>query len=101
MIKSEPLYDYINNNINLTSAISHYITLEKSHLLYRGFSPFESIHALKHLRICPQFNYWRCDKTHLGGDIASFVSRIEDVSPTQAARIVAARYDLDITALDK
>lgn len=91
------LFTYLKTKITILDVISEYTTLKKAGLYYKGQCPF---HAEKtaSFTISPHKEIYYCFGCHVGGDVISFIARIEHCSQIEAAKHLVERYQIEVPA---
>ncbi len=85
----------LKSRVDIEDVISNYVTLKKSGNRLVGLCPF-------HREKSPSFsvnksgNYFHCFGCGAGGDIITFIRKIENVDYVDAIKIIAARAGMDV-----
>jgi DNA primase len=81
---------------DIQEVVSSYVTLRRSGANWQGLCPF---HAEKtpSFNVNPPRQFYHCFGCGVGGDVISFVQRIEGLSFPEAVRRLAERYGIEIT----
>jgi DNA primase catalytic core len=89
-------FDKLRNTISILEVVKSYdIDLKKVGRQYRGFSPFKQ-ETNPSFFVVPDRNIFKCFSSGHGGDVIKFVSLMENVSYTEAAKILCERYNIPI-----
>jgi len=86
----EAVKEEVRERIDLVDLVSQYVQLKQSGRNWKGLCPF-------HPEKTPSFNvnreskFWKCFGCGAGGDVFSFVMRIENLTFPEAARMLAER----------
>jgi DNA primase catalytic core len=89
----EAVKEEVRERIDLVDLVSQYVELKQSGRNWKGLCPF-------HPEKTPSFNvnresrFWKCFGCGAGGDVFSFVMRIENVTFVEAGRMLAERVGL-------
>jgi DNA primase len=90
---SDAVKEEIRERIDLVDLVSQYVELKQAGRNWKGLCPF-------HQEKTPSFNvnreskFWKCFGCGAGGDVFSFVMRIENVAFPEAMRILSERAGL-------
>ncbi len=85
---------------DIVNIISQYVKLEKKGNNYIGLCPF---HDDKNpsMSVSPQKKVFKCFSCGVGGDVITFVSRIKNISITDAMKEVGATVGINVTLSQK
>lgn len=89
------IFDIIKQKVNILNVISEYVTLKKIGSYYKGRCPFHSEKTAS-FTISPGKEIFYCFGCQLGGDVISFISKIESCSQMEAAKIITEKYNIDL-----
>ncbi len=89
------LFSHIKQHISILDVASEYATLKKAGLYYKGCCPFHH-ERTPSFTVSPHREMFYCFGCHAGGDIISFVAKIEHCSPLEAARQLVERYQIQV-----
>ncbi len=86
--------DEIRARSDIVEVVSQYVALKRTGKNYKGLCPF---HAEKtpSFVVTPSLQRWRCFGCGQYGDVFDFIMRIENVTFTEAARMLAERLGLE------
>jgi DNA primase len=89
------IFSFIKQKLSILDVVSEYITLKKAGHYYKGCCPFHhektaSFTVSPHKEIC------YCFGCHVGGDVIAFISRIENCTQIEAAKLLAEKYQLEL-----
>lgn len=89
------LFSYIKSHISIFNVVNEYTTLKKAGLYWKSNCPF---HAEKtaSFTVSPHKEIFYCFGCHAGGDVITFVSKMENCSPLESAKLLIDRYKLSI-----
>lgn len=89
------LFIFIKNRLSIRDVINEYTTLKKAGLYWKSCCPFHHEKTAS-FTVSPHKEIFYCFGCHVGGDVISFISRIEHCSPIEAARHLIERYAIEI-----
>lgn len=89
------IFSFIKSRVSIHDVISEYATLKKAGTYYKGRCPFHHEKTAS-FTVSPHKEIYYCFGCHSGGDVISFISKIENCSQIEAARFLAERYALEI-----
>ncbi|HSW77116.1 MAG TPA: DNA primase [Candidatus Saccharimonadales bacterium] len=90
------LFNFIKQNVDITSVIGEYTSLKKAGSLYwKGRCPFHHENTPS-FSVSPHKNIFYCFGCHENGDVINFIEKIEHLSALQAAQHLAQRFNLEI-----
>ncbi|MFA7309019.1 MAG: DNA primase [Patescibacteria group bacterium] len=86
----------IKKKIDIVDLISSYFTLQKAGFNYRGVCPFHK-EKTPSFMVSPDKQIWYCFGCNQGGDVFSFVEKIEGIDFVGALKILADRAGVILT----
>ncbi len=89
------LFSFIKSNISIADVVSEYVTVKKAGIYLKGTCPFHHEKTAS-FTVSPHRQIYYCFGCHEGGDVISFIAKIENCSQFEAAQHLAERYNLDI-----
>lgn len=89
------IFSYIKQHISILDVIGEYVRLKKAGLYHKGCCPFHHEKTAS-FTISPHKEIFYCFGCHAGGDVISFISRIEQCSQLEAAKLLSERYSLEL-----
>ncbi len=89
------LFSFIKSNISIADVVNEYVTLKKTGIYLKGSCPFHSEKTAS-FTVSPHREIFYCFGCQAGGDVISFISKVENCSQLEAAQHLADRYNLDI-----
>jgi DNA primase len=93
------LFSYIKDRLSIVDVISSYISIKKNGLYYKALCPFHNERTPSFI-ITEDKGFFYCFGCHIGGDIITFVSKIENLSNKEALYFLIDKYNIDISGLD-
>jgi DNA primase len=94
---SEDKISEIKNTVDIVDIISDVVTLKKTGKNYIGLCPFHS-EKTPSFTVSPEKKIFHCFGCHAGGNVFTFIMKNEGISFPEAARMIAAKYGIDIPA---
>ncbi len=89
------LFSFIKSNIPIVSVISDHVTLKRAGVYLKGSCPFHSEKTAS-FTVSPHKEIFYCFGCHTGGDVITFISKLENCTPLEAAHQLCDRYHLSI-----
>ena len=84
------IIDEIKYRNDLVDVISSYVSLKRAGSGYTGLCPFHS-EKTPSFHVAPEKGFFHCFGCGAGGDVLTFIMRIENLSYPEAVRFLAAR----------
>lgn len=89
------LFTFIKERVSILDTINEYVTLKKAGGYYKGTCPFHHEKTAS-FTVSPHKEIFYCFGCHVSGDIISFIAKIENCSPKDAAKLLAEKYNIDL-----
>jgi DNA primase len=89
------LFNFIKSKISILDIVSQYATLKKTGVYWKGRCPFHHEKTAS-FTISPHKEIFYCFGCHEGGDVITFVTKIENCSPLEAAKLLAEQHGITI-----
>lgn len=87
------LFSYIKQRVPIVSVVGEYTTLKKAGMYWKGCCPFHHERTAS-FTVTPHKEIFYCFGCHEGGDVISFMAKIEHCSPIDAARHLVERHGI-------
>jgi DNA primase len=87
------LFNFVKSNVSILDVVNQYATLKKAGLYWKGTCPFHSEKTAS-FTVSPHREIYYCFGCHSGGDVISFMAKVENCSPLEAAKLLIDRYQL-------
>ena len=94
------LFSIIKQKVSILEVINEYTSLKKMGLYYKGNCPFHH-ERTPSFTVSPHKDIFYCFGCHIGGDVISFIAKIENCSQLQAARHLIERYQIIVPESSK
>ena len=89
------LFSYIKQRVPILDVVSDYATLKKAGHYWKGCCPFHHERTAS-FTVTPHKEIFYCFGCHVGGDVISFIAKIEHCSPLEAARHLVERHAISL-----
>lgn len=89
------IFNFIKQKLSIFDVVSEYVTLKKAGHYYKGCCPFHHEKTAS-FTVSPEKEICYCFGCHAGGDVIAFISRVENCSQIEAARLLADKYGLEL-----
>ncbi len=89
------IFSYIKSHIPILDVVNEYSTLKKAGMYFKGHCPFHHEKTAS-FTVSPHKDIFYCFGCHVGGDVISFITKIENCSPLDAAKLLAERHQIDL-----
>jgi DNA primase len=89
------IFNFIKKNVPILDVIQLYTSLKKAGHYWKGVCPFHSEKTAS-FTVSPNKEIFYCFGCHMGGDVITFMSKIEQCGQFEAAQSLADRFNLDI-----
>ena len=89
------IFNYIKTKIQILDVISEYTSLKRAGNYWKGQCPFHSEKTAS-FTVSPHKEIFYCFGCHAGGDVITFISKIENYSQIEAAKHLAKTYNIEL-----
>lgn len=89
------LFSYIKQRLPILDIVNEYATLKKAGHYWKACCPFHYERTAS-FTVSPHKEIFYCFGCQAGGDVISFITKIEHCSPLEAARHLVDRYQIPI-----
>ena len=91
------IFNFIKSRISIVDVVNEYTTLKKAGAYLKSRCPFHHEKTAS-FSVSPHKEIYYCFGCHVGGDVISFISKVENCSQLEAAQFLAGRYNLEVPA---
>ncbi len=91
---SMSLFNFVKSQISILDVVNQYATLKKAGLYWKGTCPFHNEKTAS-FTVSPHREIYYCFGCNFGGDVISFMAKVENCSPIEAAKLLIDRYQLN------
>ena len=92
---SDTTIDQIRDRADIYTVVNEHVGLKRSGSSWKGLCPFHD-EKTPSFNIRPQLGHWHCFGCGEGGDVISFVQKINHLSFVEAVEMLAARYGVQL-----
>src|SRR5579872_72411 len=89
------LFTYLKNQISILDVIQEYTALKKAGIYWKGHCPFHHEKTAS-FTVSPHKEIFYCFGCHVGGDVITFIAKVENCSPMEAAKHLIDRHSIEI-----
>lgn len=86
---------FVKNHLNILDVIQEYTSLKRAGLYWKGHCPFHHEKTAS-FTVSPNKGIFYCFGCHSGGDIITFIAKIENCTPLEAVQHLANRYNFTL-----
>lgn len=86
---------FVKNQVNILDVVQEYTSLKRAGLYWKGHCPFHHEKTAS-FTVSPNKGIFYCFGCHSGGDVISFIAKIENCTPLEAVQHLANRYNLTL-----
>lgn len=97
---NEELIEKIKDTVNIVELVSRYVNLKPSGSNYVGLCPFHN-EKTPSFTVSESKNLFHCFGCGEGGDLISFVMKIENLSFVESVKLLADMYNIPLETYDK
>ena len=89
------LFEFVKSNLSILDVISEYVQIKPAGTYLKGPCPFHSEKEAS-FTVSPDKQIYYCFGCHAGGDLISFISKIENLTQIEAAKHLVEKYNLEV-----
>jgi DNA primase len=90
------IFLYLKQRISLLDVVGQHTNLKRAGSYFKGQCPFHQEKTAS-FTVSPDKGIFHCFGCQINGDVIAFAEKIEQCSTLQAARLLAERYNIDIS----
>lgn len=90
----------MKSKLDIEQVISEYIQLKKAGIRFTGLCPFHS-EKTPSFSVSPDMQFWYCFGCNEGGDVISFVMRMEGMDFSEALQMLAKKAGVQLDSYDE
>ena len=87
------IFNFIKSNVSILDVTKQYAQLKKAGLYWKGHCPFHHEKTAS-FTVTPHREIFYCFGCNMGGDVITFISKVEQCSTIDAVKLIADRYNL-------
>jgi len=89
------LFSFIKSKVSIIDVVNEYTTLRRAGLYWKAHCPFHNEKSAS-FTVSPHKEIFYCFGCHASGDCIAFISRIENCSQLEAAKLLADRFSVEL-----
>lgn len=89
------IFSYLKQRISILDLVNEYATLKKAGNYYKAHCPFHHEKTAS-FTVSPHKEIFYCFGCHVGGDVISFMAKIENCSQIDAAKLLSEQYQINL-----
>lgn len=91
------IFSFIKSRIPILDVVSEYTSLKKAGIYWKARCPFHHEKTAS-FTVSPHRDIYYCFGCHASGDVITFIAKIENYTPHQAAQFLAEKFNLELPA---
>jgi len=89
------IFNFIKSNVSILDVAKQYASIKKAGLYWKGHCPFHHEKTAS-FTVSPHREIFYCFGCSSGGDVITFIAKVEQCSAIEAVKILADRYNIDL-----
>ena len=89
------IFSFIKSNVSILDITKQYTNIKKAGLYWKGHCPFHHEKTAS-FTVSPHREIFYCFGCSSGGDVITFITKVEQCSAIEAVKILADRYNIDL-----
>jgi DNA primase len=89
------IFDFVKSHLSIYDVVAEYVQIKRAGTYLKGSCPFHS-ETDASFTISPDKNIFYCFGCHAGGDVISFIAKIENLSQKEAVEFLIEKHKLTI-----
>ena len=86
----------LKQQVNLVDVVAPYVQLKQAGRSWKGLSPFTS-EKTPSFYVHPDKGFYKCFSTGEGGDLFSFIMKLENIEFPEAVEFIAKRFNFQLS----
>ena len=89
------IFSFIKSHVSIVDVIGEYTSLKRAGTYFKSRCPFHHEKTAS-FTVSPHKEIFYCFGCHAGGDVITFISKIENCTQLEAARFLIDRYSIEV-----
>ena len=89
------VFNLIKSRVSILDVVNEYTTLKKAGTYWKSRCPFHH-EKTGSFTVSPHKDIFYCFGCHAGGDVISFIAKVENCSQHEAVQFLADRYNIEL-----
>lgn len=89
------LFTHLKNQLSILDVVQEYTALKKAGIYWKGHCPFHHEKTAS-FTVSPHKEIFYCFGCNMGGDVITFIGKLENCTPMEAAKHLIDRYQITI-----
>lgn len=89
------IFTFLKSRVSILEVVGEYSQLKKAGLYWKGHCPFHNEKTAS-FTVSPHKEIFYCFGCSMGGDVVSFIGKVENCSPIEAAHHLIDRYGIEV-----
>jgi DNA primase len=89
------LFNFVKQRVQILQVVGEHVALKKAGHYWKGRCPFHDEKTAS-FTVSPHREIFYCFGCHMGGDLITFVTKIENCPPIDAVKQLADRYNINL-----
>jgi len=89
------LFNFIKERVSILEVINQHVSLKKAGHYWKGQCPFHDEKTAS-FTVSPHKEIFYCFGCHVGGDVITFMTKVENCEPLEAVKQLADRHNIEL-----